>query len=104
MALRETRRVQFECAIQNHLTCRVALLGLTAMHRRRRHVANAGTAVLIVVPGEEDLAERARLLDGVGACQEVRPILQRFELPLGIRIIITDMRPAMALGDTEIGQ
>ena len=78
MALREARRVQFEGAVQNHLAGRVALLGLAAMHRCRRHVANAGVAVLMVVPGEEALAERARLLDGVEACREVRSILQQF--------------------------
>ena len=102
MALGETRRVQFECAIRNPLACRVARLGLAAMHRRRCHVANAGVAVLVVVPGEEDLTERARLLDGVETCRELRSILQCFELRLGVRIVIADVRPAVALGHTEI--
>ena len=41
----------------------------------RRHVADAGVTVLGVVPGEEDLAMGARILDAAETLGEAGPVL-----------------------------
>ena len=55
-----------------------------------------------VVPTEELLAMRPRILDRAEAGREVRPILQGLEVRLGVRIVIRDVRPAVSFGDVEI--
>ena len=57
-----------------------------------------------VVPSEEGLAVRPRILDATEAIRKVRTVLQRLELRLGIRIVIADMRAAMGLGDIQVDQ
>ena len=60
--------------------------------------------VLGVVPGEEDVAVGAGVLDRAEARREVRPVLQRLELRLGERVVVGDVRPAVGLGDAQVGQ
>jgi hypothetical protein len=38
------------------------------------------------------------------AVREIRPVLQRFELRLGIRVVVRDIGPAMGLGDIQVNQ
>ena len=58
----------------------------------------------LVVPREEPLAMAAGILNASEADWEIRPILQGFELGLGIGIVIRDIGPAMGLGDIQIDQ
>src|SRR2546425_33541 len=53
-----------------------------------REQAEAGVAVLGVVPGEKDLAVRASILDRAEALREVRPVFQRLELRLRERVVV----------------
>jgi hypothetical protein len=50
--------------------------------------------VLRVVPPEELLAMRPRILDRAEARREVRSVLEGLELRLGIRVVVRDVRPA----------
>ena len=74
---------------------------MTVVHAVRRHVADARVPVRGVVPGEEGLAVRARVLDAAEARREVRPIFHGLELRLREGVVIGNVRPAMALGDVQ---
>src|SRR5882757_9988650 len=60
--------------------------------------------VLGVVPREEVLAVRSRVLPGAEALGEVRPVLERLELSFRERVVVGDVRPRVRLGDAEVGQ
>lgn len=53
------------------------------VHGGRRHVANAGVPMVVVVPGEKRLAEGTRIGQRIEAFRETRPILQRLKLCFG---------------------
>jgi len=57
--------------------------------------------VLVVVPGEEPLAEEAPLLDRAEAAGELRAVLQRLELSLREGVVVGHMGPAVGLFDTH---
>ena len=57
-----------------------------------------------VVPGEESLAMCSCIFDATEAIREVGPIFERLELRLGVRIVIGDMRTAVALGYIKVDQ
>jgi hypothetical protein len=54
----------------------VELDGMAVVDRLRGHHRDPGVAVLTVVPAEELLAERPRVLDGAEPSGEARPIFQ----------------------------
>jgi hypothetical protein len=70
----------------------------------RRHVGNATVAVLIVVPGKEGLTVRTCIFDGSKALGKVGSVFERFELCLGIRVVVRGVGPAMAPGDVQVDQ
>ena len=53
-----------------------------------RHQGDAGVTVLGVVPREELSAVRSCILDRAESCREVGPVLQGFEVRLGIRVVV----------------
>jgi hypothetical protein len=55
--------------------------------------------MLCVVPAEELLAERPGVVDGAEPVGNARPILQRLELRLGVRVVIGDLGAGVGLGD-----
>ena len=59
-----------------------------AMRCLKRRLADAGVAVLVVVPAEEPAAEGAGVLDGAEAVGEVGPVLEGLELALGERVVV----------------
>ncbi len=61
---------------------RHALLRPAVVNVGRRQQAEAGVMVLGVVPGEEDVAVGAGILDRAEARRECRPVLQCLELSL----------------------
>lgn len=60
--------------------------------------------MLFVVPGEETLAEAARVQQRAEALGKFRTVLQRLELTLRERIIVRDVGPAETPSDAEIGE
>ena len=66
--------------------------------------AEPAVAVLVVVPGEEVLAVRPGSLDRGEPGGECRPVFQRLELRLGVRVVVGDVRAGMGLRDPEVGQ
>ena len=70
----------------------------------RRHQADSAVAVLMIVPVEEPAAVSASVLDRAEAIGEVGPVFQGFELRLGVRIVIRDVRAAVGLGDIEVDE
>jgi hypothetical protein len=57
-----------------------------------------------VVPVEELLAVSASVLNRAETIGEVGSVLQGFELRLGVRIVIRDVRAAVGLGDIEVNE
>ena len=68
------------------------------------HQADSTVAVFVVVPLEEASAVSASVLDRAEALREVRSVFQGFELGLGVRVVIRDVRPAVGSGDIEIDE
>src|SRR6266508_4724027 len=68
---------------ENRRARRQALLGQPVVNVVRGQQAEPAVAVLGVVPGEEDLAVRAAILDRAKTLREVRPVLHGLELGFG---------------------
>ncbi len=66
--------------------------------------SDPGVAMLVAVPAEEPVAEDAGVLDAAEPVGEVRPVLQGLELRLGVGVVIRAVRPAVGLGDSEVGE
>ena len=90
--------------VEHALARRVDLWRLPSVHRRRGHVTNPGMVMLRVVPAEKGLGEIVPVLDRLETVGEVRLVLQPAKLHLGERIVVADTRPAVALGDAQLGE
>ena len=90
------------------IECDGALLGQrrggAVVDGGRRHQADSAVAVLMIVPVEEPAAVSASVRDRAEAIGEVGPVFQGFELRLGVRIVIRDVRAAVGLGDIEVDE
>ena len=60
--------------------------------------------MLVVVVGEEDLAEGAGSGQGSELAWKGRAVLEGLELRLAVRVVVRDMRAGMALADMQIGK
>jgi len=60
--------------------------------------------MLGVVPGEEPLTETSGGLDATKTIWELRPVLERFEVGLGERIVVGGVRLAVGFADAQVGQ
>src|SRR5579863_1847848 len=60
-------------------------------------------AVLFVIPLEKLLAEGAAVLDATEAIWKLRTVLHGSELAFRIRVVIGNIRSAVALGDAQVG-
>src|SRR3954447_4450411 len=60
--------------------------------------------MLVVVPGEELLAETARILNRAEAVRVFGSVFHGFEVRFGKGVVVGDVRPAMGLDDTKVGQ
>lgn len=89
---------------QDLLTVSRHLGGQAGMHVRRGQPADAAMPMLVVVPLEELLAERPRLLQRAEAPGETGPVLQRLELAFREGIIVGDMGSAVGLGHAQVSQ
>ena len=78
--------------------------GLSIMDLIRRHQAETGVVMVLIVPGEEAAAELFGVLDAAEAAGEFRLVFQGLEVGLGERIVIGGVRPAVRPGDAEVGQ
>src|SRR5208282_5389770 len=74
------------------------------MHLIRRHQANPGMVVILVVPIEEPAAEAPGVLDAPEPLRKPRLVFQGFEVALGERVVVGRVRPVVRTGDTKIGQ
>ena len=60
--------------VEHHLTVGKDGLGLPKVHHGRGQQADAGVAMLVVVPLEKLLAKGAAVLDAAEAIRKIRPI------------------------------
>jgi hypothetical protein len=86
--------------IEHFLTLPQDVFSLAIVNHRWRQQAQAGVAVLFVVPLKKSLTESTTVLDAPKAVRELRPILQGAKLTLGIRIVVRDVRPTMRFCDS----
>jgi len=63
----------------------------------------AGVAMLLVVPLKELLAKGAAVLDAAEAIRELRAVLHGAELAFRIRVVVGNIRPAVGLGNAQVG-
>ncbi len=67
--------------------------------------ADAGVTMLVVVPAEKSATVRASILEGPEGLREIRPVLhQGPEVALDVGAVITYVRAAVALGNSEVSQ
>src|SRR6476620_10060185 len=59
--------------------------------------------MLFVVPPEELLTKGPAVLDAAETIRKLRAVLHGSELAFRIRIVVGDIRSAVALGDTQVG-
>jgi hypothetical protein len=100
----EAVRRGVECVIECGLAHAAQPLGLAVVNAVRRHVAKVRVPVRGVVPSEESLAVGPCVLDAAETCREVRPVLQRLELRLGVRVVIRCAGLAVALNNVQVRQ
>jgi len=89
--------------VEHRLTVGQDGLGLTEMDHSRGQQGGAGVAVLFVVPLEELLTEGTAVLNAAEAIREFRTVLHGAELAFRVRIVVGDIRPAVSLGDAQVG-
>ena len=80
------------------------IFGKAVVHGFRRQEADTRMPMLFVIPREEVLAVAPGVLDAAEPFRKVRPVLEGFELGLGVRVVIARIGPAMGLGDPHVGQ
>ena len=61
-------------------------------------------AVVVIVVGEEDVAEGAGVVDGPELSGERGAVFEGLELRLAVGIVIRDVRPGVALCDVQVGE
>ncbi len=66
--------------------------------------ANTRMAMVAVIPIEEIPTEVSGLLNGAETSRELWTVLEGLELGFRVGIVVTDMRPRVRLGDSQIGQ
>ena len=91
-------RFQDSLSLRDCLDCSPMMNDFGCQH------GDPSVAMFGVVPGEERPAEDGGLLDGEEATGEAGMVLQGFELCLGERIVIADLRPAQRTRDAEVGE
>ena len=64
------------------------------MQHLRSQQCDPALMMLLVVPGEEALTEDPCILDGAEALGEFGPVLESFELALGVRVVVGDVGAA----------
>ncbi len=69
---------------------RVELFGATLMKDGRCHETDSRVPMFVVVVVEEVAGEQASILDGAETTRELRAILQRLELRLGVGIVVRE--------------
>ena len=67
-------------------------------------VADAGVAVVVVVPVEEPAGVGVGVFEAAETPREVRSVLEGPELAFGVRVVVGHVGPRVRLGDTEISE
>ena len=97
-------RMKLISVLQSLVTVLDEFFSLTKMDGSRGHQAQAGMAMVSVVPLEKRLAPVAGLVDGIKAVGVIRTVFEGFELSFRVGIVISGMRSGMAFGHAQIEQ
>jgi len=90
---------------REHLLASAVLMGrLAGVDGLRGEEADAGVAMLGVVPGEEAATERTSILQTAEASGEVRSILEGLELGFGEGVVVGGMGAAVTLRDPQVNE
>jgi hypothetical protein len=89
---------------QDRLPFRSQLLSQAIVNGGRRHQPESGVAMLVVVPGKEGMGPGSRIGQTTKTVRVIRAVLHRFELSLGVGIIIGDVRTGVALAYAQVRQ
>ena len=91
-------------SLQSLVTVLDEFFSLTKMDGCRGHQAQAGMAMVSVVPIEKRLAPGVDMVDGRKAVRVIRTVFEGFELSFRVGIVISGMRSGMAFGHAQIEQ
>lgn len=81
--------------VEGGLALLADLLGGAVVHRRWGVPADPGMSVLVVVSGEEAVAESSRVGERPEPCGEVRHVFHGLELGLGVGVVVRGPGPGM---------
>jgi hypothetical protein len=94
--------MSLEGPIKRFLASGVDLLRAAFVNVCGRHHPDAAVPVLMVVPMEVAAAEAPRIVDGTESIREARAVFEGLELRFRVRVVIGNVRPAVALRDPKI--
>ena len=77
-----------EGAVEGLLARCIDLVGLTVVDLVRRHEADAGMVMILIIPIEEAASEHLRVLDAAKPLRKLRLIFQGFEVAFRERIVV----------------
>ena len=100
----EALRMPLMSEFQHGLSLRNDLRSLSVMDIGRSQQIQAGMVMLVVIPGEELLAEPAGIFNRAESIRIIGAVLQSSEVGLGERIVIGDVRPAVRFNHSQIGK
>jgi hypothetical protein len=81
--------------VQGGLAVFADLFGGAVVHGRRCVPADPGVTVLVVVGGEEFIAECAGVGERAEPVRKVGHVFHGFELGFGVRVVVRGARPGM---------
>ena len=102
--LDEAFGIDAESVIKGPLSGGMDVVGLAVVDLVGRHETDPSMVVVLIVPGEEATAELFGILDAAEAAGEFGLVFESLEVGLRERVVIGRVRPAMRLGDAEVGQ
>ena len=89
--------------IEHHLAVGQDGRGLSEVNHGRGEQADAGVAMVFVIPLEKLLTEGAAVLDAAEAIRELRAVFHGAEVAFRIGVVVGNIRSAVRLGDAQVG-
>jgi Enoyl-(Acyl carrier protein) reductase len=100
----EALRVKLIGDIEHLLTLLQDGAGLLVVHHGRREQCQARVVMFFVVPTKKSLRESATVLNAAEAVGKLGTIFHGAELTLRVGVVIGNVRTAMGLGHSQVGQ
>lgn len=100
----ESFRMSCVSGLEDELALFNDLCSLTVVDRGRGWQSHSRMTMFFVVPREEQLAERAAILNGSEATRKFGSVFEGAKLAFRVRVVIGNVRTAVDFGDAQVGQ